>query len=57
MKQENERNDELQQLLDALEQHGNNTRRQQQLSDLIDRLAEEEKTVVMPQKRKFGGLW
>lgn len=58
MKQENEPNDELQQLLDALEQHGKNLRRQQQLSDLIDHLAEKEKTVVMPQKRrKLIPLW
>ena len=58
MKHENEPNDELQQLLDALETHGKNTRRQQQLSELIDHLAEEEKTVVMPQKRrKLAPLW
>ena len=58
MKQENEPNDELQQLLEALEQHGKNLRRQQQLSDLIDHLAKKEKTVVMPQKRrKLIPLW
>ena len=38
MKNENELNDDLKQLLDTLEEHGRNTRRQQQLSDLIDRL-------------------
>ena len=58
MKQENEPNDELQHLLEALDQHGKNLRRQQQLSDLIDHLAEKEKTVVMPQKRrKLIPLW
>lgn len=36
MKQENEPNDELQQLLDALEKHGQNARRQQRLGELID---------------------
>ena len=36
MKQENEPNDELQQLLDALEEHGQNARRQQRLGELID---------------------
>ena len=38
MKEEKELNDDLKQLLDALEEHGRNTRRQAQLSDLIDRL-------------------
>ncbi len=38
MKEEKERNDDLKQLLDALEEHGRNTRRQAQLSDLIDSL-------------------
>ncbi len=58
MKEENEINDELRQLLDTLDEHGKNTRRQQQLSDLIDHLAEEEKTAILPQKqRKFTLLW
>ena len=35
---EEELNDNLKQLLDTLEEHGRNTRRQQQLSDLIDSL-------------------
>ena len=53
-----ELDNELKQTLDALEQHGKNLRRQQQLSDLIDHLAEKEKTVVMPQKRrKLIPLW
>ena len=38
MKDKNELNDNLKQLLDALEEHGRNTRRLAQLSDLIDRL-------------------
>ena len=38
MKEEKELNDDLKQLLNTLEEHGRNTRRQQQLSDLIDRL-------------------
>ena len=51
-------NDELRQLFDALEEHGRNAKRQQQLGDLIDRLAEEEKTVELPHKhRKLAPLW
>ena len=38
MKEEKELNDDLKQLFDTLEEHGRNTRRQAQLSDLIDRL-------------------
>lgn len=38
MKPENEMNKEVSQLLDTLEEHGKNTRRQAQLSDLIDGL-------------------
>lgn len=53
-----EPNKELQQLLDTIEEHGRNTRRQAQLSDLIDRLDTEEKTIGMPQKRgKLIPLW
>ena len=37
MRPENETNDELQQLLDSLEEHGKNARRQQELGELIDR--------------------
>lgn len=40
MTTENEMNEELRQLLDSLEEHGKNVRRQKQLGDLIDRLAE-----------------
>ena len=39
MKEENAINEEVKQLLDSLEQHGRNVRRQQELSDLIDSLA------------------
>ena len=39
MKDENELNNDLKQLLDTLEEHGRNAERQQQLGDLIDRLA------------------
>ena len=37
MRPENETNDELQQLLDSLEEHGKNARRQKELGELIDR--------------------
>ncbi|MBR6491244.1 MAG: hypothetical protein IKT02_02820 [Bacteroidales bacterium] len=51
-------NEELRQLLDSLEEHGKNVRRQKQLVDLIDRLAEEEKPVVIPRKRaKLVPIW
>ncbi len=43
MNTENEMNEEVRQLLDSLEEHGKNTRRQQQLSELIDGLSEKEK--------------
>ena len=58
MNTENAMNEEVRQLLDNLEEHGKNARRQQELSDLIDRLAEEEKTVAMPRKqRRLTPLW
>lgn len=58
MTPENEMNEELRQLLDSLEEHGKNVRRQKQLGDLIDRLAEEEKPVVIPRKRaKLVSIW
>ena len=58
MNTENEMNEEVRQLLDSLEEHGKNARRQQDLSDLIDRLADEEKTVAMPRKhRTLTPLW
>ena len=58
MTPEKEMNEELRQLLDSLEEHGKNVRRQKQLGDLIDRLAGEEKPVVMPRKRaKLVPIW
>ena len=58
MTPENEMNEELRQLLDSLEEHGKNIRRQKQLGDLIDRLAEEEKPVIIPRKRrKIVPIW
>ena len=42
MNTENEINEEVRQLLDSLEEHGKNARRQQDLSDLIDQLSEKE---------------
>ena len=46
MNTENEMNEEVRQLLDSLEEHGKNARRQQELSDLIDRLANNEAGTV-----------
>ncbi len=58
MTPENEMNEEVRQLLDSLEEHGKNAHRQKELSDLIDRLAEEEKSVEMPRKhRRLTPLW
>ena len=58
MNTENEMNEEVRQLLDSLEEHGKNARRQKELGDLIDRLADEEKTVAMPHKhRTLTPLW
>ena len=58
MNTENEMNEEVRQLLDSLEEHGKNARRQKELGDLIDRLADEEKTISMPRKhRKLNPLW
>ena len=42
MNTENEMNEEVRQLLDSLEEHGKNARRQQELGDLIDQLSEKE---------------
>ena len=58
MNTENEMNEEVRQLLDSLEEHGKNARRQKELGDLIDRLAEKEKTVEMPCKhRRLTPFW
>ena len=42
----NEMNEEVRQLLDSLEEHGKNARRQKELGDLIDRLANNESGTV-----------
>ena len=58
MNTENEMNEEVRQLLDSLEEHGKNARWQKELGDLIDRLADEEKTVAMPHKhRTLTPIW
>ncbi len=58
MNTENEMNEEVRHLLDSLEEHGKNARRQKELGDLIDRLADEEKTVAMPHKhRTLTPIW
>ena len=58
MKEENEITQEVRELLDSLEQHGQNARRQKELSDLIDDLAREEKPVETNHKhRKLYPLW
>ena len=44
MKPENEMTEEVRQLLDSLEEHGKNARRQKDLSELIDGLSGERKT-------------
>ncbi len=58
MKEENEINDELRQLLDALEEHGRNARWQKELGDLLNRLSEQE-SPKQPEKqgRKPIALW
>ena len=58
MKEENEITEEVRDLLDSLEQHGQNARRQKELSVLIDCLAEDEKPAEMPhQHGKLIPLW
>ena len=52
MKEENEITEEVRQLLDSLEQHGQNVRRQKELSDLIDGLEASE-----TKHRKLYHLW
>ena len=46
MNTENEMNEEVRQLLDSLEEHGKNARRQKELGDLIDQLSEKELRTV-----------
>ena len=58
MKTENEINKEIERMLSSMEKHGRNVKRQRELSDLMDRLAEEEKTVEMTAKhRNLTPLW
>ena len=61
MKPENEMNEKVRQLLDSLEEHGKNARRQQELGDLIDQLSEKElgtSTLLRGTKRrKLYPLW
>ena len=52
MNNKNEMNEEVRQLLDSLEEHGKNARRQQQLSDLIDSLE-----TSGTRRRKLIPLW
>ena len=40
MKTENEINKEIERMLSSMEKHGRNVKRQRELSDLMDRLAE-----------------
>ena len=54
MKFENEINAEVSQLLESLEKHGKNARRQKELGDLIDSLA---KTEMSHKRRKLTPLW
>ena len=42
MNTENEMNEEVRRLLDSLEEHGKNARRQKELGELIDQLSEKE---------------
>lgn len=60
MNTENEMNEEVRQLLDSLEEHGKNARRQKELGDLIDRLANNESGTVHrndAKRRKLYPLW
>ena len=60
MKPENEITEEVRQLLESLEEHGKNARRQKDLSELIDRLSEEvlgATTSLRGPRAKRGGTW
>ncbi|MBQ7533273.1 MAG: hypothetical protein IJT45_06205 [Bacteroidales bacterium] len=54
MKFENELNEEVRQLLECLEEHGQNARRQKELGELIDSFA---KTEMSHKHRKLTPLW
>ena len=55
MKEENEITEEVRDLLDSLEQHGRNARRQKELSDLIESLAAG--TSLRAKRRRLYPLW
>ena len=55
MNTENEMNKEVRQLLDSMEEHGKNARRQKELGELIDRLSEKELGTTSP--RRVIPLW
>ena len=60
MNTENEMNEEVRQLLNSLEEHGKNARRQKELGDLIDQLSEKELwtgTRNDAKRRKLYPLW
>ena len=60
MNTENEMNEEVRQLLNSLEEHGKNARRQKELGDLIDSLANNESGTVHrndAKRRKLYPLW
>ena len=60
MNTENEMNEEVRQLLDSLEEHGKNARRQKELGELIDSLANNESGMVPrndAKRRKLYPLW
>ena len=60
MNTENEMNEEVRQLLNSLEEHGKNARRQKELGDLIDSLANNESGTVHrndAKQRKLYPLW
>lgn len=59
MKQENEMDHEVKQLLESLTEHRRNEERKRQLSELLDQLSEQENTVAEESKktRKLAFLW
>ena len=61
MNTENEMNEEVRQLLNSLEEHGKNARRQKELGDLIDQLSEKElgtgTSLRGTKRRKLYPLW
>ena len=53
MKKENEITEEVRDLLNSLEQHGRNARRQKELGDLIDQLERRTENELLAQKFKI----